>query len=161
VERFKEEARDARGGRALDDLVRDLAYAVRQLRAQPGFAAATILILALGIGATTMMDSSARFIADQQLVGLKSDRVVYLGESARSWVECRQISLAAAQQVARESRTLRDLSLFTKWEPSLRGSARADVLSGARVSPAFFRALGIRATIGRVLTDDDTLASTS
>lgn len=50
--RFKEESRDARGLSLVDRLAQDLRYAVRGLKAKPGFAAAVIPTLALGIGAT-------------------------------------------------------------------------------------------------------------
>ena len=42
LEQRKEECRDARGVRVIDDLVQDLRYAVRTLRRSPGFAAASI-----------------------------------------------------------------------------------------------------------------------
>ncbi len=55
VERAKEDARDGRGVRVFEMLMRDLRYALRGLRAHPGLTLAVVSTLALGIGANTAM----------------------------------------------------------------------------------------------------------
>lgn len=59
----------------LDDLRRDTGYAIRSLRRNPGFAATTILTLAVGIGATTAIYSVVNSILLQPLPFRNSDRM--------------------------------------------------------------------------------------
>ncbi len=49
-EKFREETRDARGFVMLENLARDLRFALRRIRRTPGFAAGAIATLGIGIG---------------------------------------------------------------------------------------------------------------
>ena len=53
IERTKEDVRDARGVRALEELIADTRYALRALRRNIGFTLTVIVVLGLGIGAAT------------------------------------------------------------------------------------------------------------
>ena len=59
AEQVREECRDARGTRWLEDAAQDLKHALRALRKYPVFAAAIVITVALGVGASTTMFSVA------------------------------------------------------------------------------------------------------
>ena len=78
-----EEVRDARGTHLLDQLRQDLRYAVRSFRKSRGFAFATVLILALGIGANTATFTLVNALLLTRLPVAEPDRLVTLGDTRR------------------------------------------------------------------------------
>ncbi|MGH7594634.1 MAG: ABC transporter permease, partial [Gemmatimonadales bacterium] len=78
IERVKEDVRDARGIRLLEDGVGDVRYALRTLARSPGFAAVVILTLAVGIGGTTAVFSAVDAVLLQPLPYQEPGRLVRL-----------------------------------------------------------------------------------
>src|SRR5260370_21641771 len=80
IEQLKEEHRDVRGGSFVETLMQDLHYAVRQLLKSPGFTAAAVLTLALGIAVNATMFSLVSAFLLRRPPGRAPDRVA-LGSS--------------------------------------------------------------------------------
>lgn len=79
-EQVKEDCRDVRGTRCLEDLLQDFRYALRTLRRRPGFAAVALCTLALGVGATTVMFTVIDGVLLKPLPYPRPDRLVVLRE---------------------------------------------------------------------------------
>src|SRR5207244_2506014 len=84
-EQVKENCRDARGTRWLEDLLQDFRYAIRILRSQPGFAAVALLTLALGSGATTVMFTVFNGVLLKPLPYPEPDRLVAVHGHTDTW----------------------------------------------------------------------------
>ncbi len=82
AESYREDCRQARGLQLVDELRQDLRYAVRQLRKAPGFTAAAVVSLALGIGASTAVFTLMDAVLFRTLPLADPDALYYLGHAS-------------------------------------------------------------------------------
>jgi predicted permease len=157
IEQRKEACRDARRVRLLDDVGRDVRYALRLLASAPGFTIASLLCLALGIGANTAIFSVIDALMLRRLAVADPGRLVTLrysdddsGEAATlaypAFERYRDLDRAFSATAAASSpldRTTTDGTL----DP---GQIRVELVSGT-----YFATLGVAAVRGRALTPDD------
>jgi hypothetical protein len=80
-EQVKEDCRDARGTRWLEDLWQDFRHAARTLRQRPAFTAVGALTLALGIGASTAIFSAVNPILFEPLPYPHASRIVMIWDT--------------------------------------------------------------------------------
>jgi predicted permease len=139
----------------MDVLGRDLGSAFRTLRASPGFALATVVTLALGIGATVTMHGYGRYSRPHPS-GLEApERLVHLGEGPEGCLRCVSMTGRSYQTIRDHARSLEQVSIFVEWEPTLRGTDSGELLDGLLVTTEIFATLGIRPLLGRLFVPDD------
>jgi len=83
VEAVKESYREQRGVPSMETLFQDTRYALRRLRMAPAFTIATVLTLALGIGATTSIFTLVHAVLLKSLPVANPSALVRLGKEAR------------------------------------------------------------------------------
>ena len=85
AEQVKEQCRDARGTRWVDDFLQDARFALRMLGKNLGFAAVALLTLALGVGATTVMFTVVNGVLLKPLPYPEPDRLVAVHGHNDTW----------------------------------------------------------------------------
>ena len=156
LERYKEEGRDARGVRWIDDVRSDTRYGARQLRRSPAFAVAALITLGLGIGAATTMYSTVRALFVKPFPFVHLDQLVFVEQCG---ISCKRASIGNYVSIRNEVHTLDGVAAFTGWSPTYRGRESTDVAQGTRVTADFFTTVGVVPLRGRTFVASDTLSS--
>ena len=152
VESIKETCRDKRGVAWLEDLVQDVRYGARMLWKNPGFTAAAILTLALGIGLNTAIFSVAYGVLWRPLPYPNPDRLVIVSSAQRtetgvktfwSWAP---VTFEALRQ---RVRMFDYLAAYNSIDAQLTGRGEPLQLPALEVSPNFFAMLGVNPARGR------------
>jgi putative ABC transport system permease protein len=150
VEQRKEECRDMRRVRFVEDAARDFAYAVRTLGRKPGFALAAIGTLVLGIGTTVAMFTVVNGVLVRPMPFPDPDRLFLVSLAARGPFMA-QPGLSDRSYLAfREQDTLfQHLAAFSSRTANLTGSGDPAVLRVAGITTDFFATLGVQPSVGR------------
>ncbi len=154
VEQVKEACRDERGTGTIDRARQDLAYARRMFARQPGFTAAVIVTLGLGIGGATAMFAIVDGVLLKPLPYPDADRIIRIGRSFGG-VRVGATSAVDYETLVARSRTLTRVAVARTDAVDVAGDNPPERVRAATVSASYFDLLGGRARHGRVLTADD------
>ena len=168
VEAIKESYRDQRGLPFIETLIRDSRLALRRLRMAPAFTVATILTLALGIGATTSIFTLAHAVLLKSLPVARPDELYRLGKEAHccylaGYSQDKEFSLVSYdlyKYLRDNTKGFSELAAFPAVELLFGvrrsgNSEAAQTYAGEFVSGNYFATFGLGAYAGRTLTPAD------
>jgi putative ABC transport system permease protein len=153
--RVKESTRDEVRPALLEDSVRDLRHGFRALRRAPGFTAAALVTLALGIGATSAIFSVVRTVMLAPLPYYEPDRIVAVWETNRGGTSRNVIAPANFVAWRERARTLEHLGMVGPAGMAMIINGQPLDVAGLTVSADVFRALGVQPALGRAYTADE------
>ena len=136
-------------------MISDLRFAIRMLLHSRGFTVTALVVLTLGIGATTTMFSATNAVLLRPLPYPDAERMVAVRETrAQAGFESTVMSMAEYVTWTRESRALRDAAIIDQPGLAIAIEGTAVRLGALRVSAEFFPLFGVEPRAGHAFTRD-------
>lgn len=159
VEQAKQLHRNERAFQGLAQILQDTRFTFRQLRKSPGFATAAVLMLALGIGATTAIFSIFEGVLLRPLPFPDSGRLVVLGDvlEGSHCVVCTHAYVTApdVRNYMRDTQSFAHLGGYQGTGFELSGTDNPVRINATRMSGEVFAALGVGPMLGRAFTQQE------
>jgi putative ABC transport system permease protein len=137
----------------MPSLLRDLHFSARMLAKNPGFTAATILTLALGIGANTAIFTVTSALLLRPFSYPDPEQLVSV--SAKDKTKDFGATLLRYELLLDANRCFQSVAVWTNDNLNLTGSGEPLQVPIARVSPSFFSLLEVEPHLGRNFTQDE------
>jgi len=132
----------------------DFRYALRQLRKNPGFACTAVLILGLGIGATTAIFSAVNPILFEPLPYPHGSRIMMIWYAGGDGSRIPQ-TFHTNRELVERNHSFEAIAVMKPWEPALTGADHPERIDGQKVSASYFRTLGVAPALGRDFRPSD------
>jgi len=140
----------------IDIFFTDLRYAARRLGGNPAFTAVSVLVLALGIGATAAIFSVIDGVLLKPLPYSRSEQLVALSHTAPG-INIKHLNMATSLYLtySEENRVFQSVAMWTGDSWTVTGQGEAQQLPGLSVSNRFLATLGVYPALGRGFTNAD------
>lgn len=145
--RLKEQSHEIVGFR-LETVAQDMRFALRQSAHNSGFAMTAVLILALGIGASTAIFGFVDAALIQPLPYAQPNRLLDVTEKEEAFPRD-NLSRADYEDWKGMNTSLQSLDIYTGSGYLLRTGTVSEPVPAARVSDGFFKTLGVQPILGR------------
>ncbi len=157
VEQIKEECRDMRRTDYIESFLQDIRYGLRQLRHNPGFAAAAILTLALGIGANTAIFSLIDTVMLRSLPVEKPEELVQvrMGDLRSAGKTYPEFTNPLWEQIRDQQDVFSGTFAWARERFDLSRGGAVHYAKGMYASGGLFQALGLRPEAGRLIAASD------
>ena len=156
VTRVKEDTREVWSSVWLEQLLRDVRFALRMLRKSPGFTAVAIFTLALGIGANSAMFSVVNGILLRSLPFKEPSRLVTVLDTKPSkGVDWLYVSPNRFEEWVRRNTTLDQIAAAENCFFKLESHGAPILLQGGCATASFFPMLGVQPFLGRLFTPEE------
>jgi len=158
LERSKEECRDARGVRFIEQFVQDLRYAKRLLTKNPAVTLIAIVTLALGIGANTAIFTVVNAFLLRPLPYGDPDRLVMVDSQHRG--QSMGVSFADYEDWRSQNNVFDDLAFFNlRWHANLDFGNETETVNLTFGTGNLFSTLQVAPALGHgpTATDSDTV----
>jgi putative ABC transport system permease protein len=137
-------------------LLADSRYAVRTLRKSPVFTTATVLTMALTIGANTAMFSVVNAVLIRPLPFAAPDSLMQLAEkNDRLNISAFAASVLNYLSWKEQNRSFQGLGAIGSASYTLTGRGEAEQINGATITPSLLPILGIQPVAGRGFREGD------
>ena len=136
-------------------MLQDLRFAIRSLSKSPRFSLIAILVLALGIGASTAMFSVVYHVRLRPLPYDGASRLVFLRETSIRRGGWSPTAPATYTDWRDQQHVFESIAAAEAWGATLTGRGRTEELPGLRVSPSLFSVLRTKPLLGRTLLPED------
>ena len=156
VEIDRQRARRRRATDYLEDLMQDVVLAFRGLRRAPGFAAAALLTLALGIGSATAIFSVAYGVLLRPLPFPDPDRLMAVSINlAGTGTTYGALSVPEYVDLPRWTRSFTAVAAWTPRDRTLGGDGHPECITAAAATASLWEVLGVRPAVGRTYTAEE------
>ncbi len=155
VPRLEEASREVWAWPTLDSFAQDVRYALRQVRRNPGLAAAAVLTIGIGVAANTTVFSWTRAVLLDPLPGASDPgRVVAIEELTPSG-EWTPTSALDFRDLRDDSRSFASMAMAYPTTLSVGDETAAERRYGEVVSASFFDVLGVKPEMGRLYSESE------
>jgi len=156
VDQIKEQARDLRSWAWLENTVKDVRYAGRMLRKNPGFTAATVISLALCIGANTAIFSMLYALVIRPLPFQEPGQLIEIYNSfPKVGIPKLASNIGQYLDIKQNAPAFAQVALWRLDDSTLGEDRGPSRISGADATAEIFDLLGVRPLLGRFFTPEN------
>lgn len=156
---LREAHREVRGLPLLDTILQDLRYTFRTLRRDAALTVFAILIVGLGVGASTTVFSVVNALLLRPLPFEDPNRLVWIANGDSENLSSQTVQVDNLLELREQNRSFSGIAGYSPFygagDIRLTGTGEPERLTGVPVTETFFQLLGVEPGLGRFFTAEE------